>query len=264
MMITRLDKEQSRKYRRIFLGDIVYVTFHDILKTWYKEGRTQLSPVEIALAALGFCKNLLELPDIEEGLEEEMEDLEQEAGNEVDAMAIMILVSGMVTARSKHHQDLNATYITQTIMCRWLKQEFFFSLMAGGCKKEGERWAQNKQINLMEYELLDIEKKQEGDASIRELIEGIASPTFGKTPESIKENLLYFNKYNIEHNHLYDNSILKAYQSLEGNATMSVGGENKGIMTGRDFHAEIRFTDQQVDKLISQRTLQELEQKAIH
>ena len=263
-MITRLDKEQSRKYRRIFLGDIVYITFHDILKAWHKEGHTQLSPVEIALAALGFCKNLLELPDIEEGLEEEMEDLEEEADNEVDAMAIMILASSMLLARSKHHQDLNVANIAQTIMWRWVKQELFFPLMTGGCKKEGERWAQNKQINLMEYELLDIEKNQEGDASIRELIEGIASPTFGKTPETIKESLLYFNKYNIEHNHLYDKSIIKVYQSIEGKASMTVDGGNTGIMTGGNFNANIRFTDQQVDKLISQRTLQNLNQKAIH
>ena len=74
-MIVRLDKEQAKQERRRLLGDTVYVIFHDALKAWQKDGRTTLSPVELFLSAKGFSKLLMELPDVMEGIDDEMDDL---------------------------------------------------------------------------------------------------------------------------------------------------------------------------------------------
>ena len=45
------------------LSDTVYVTFHDALKAWYKEGKTHLTPQEICLSAKNLCDVILGLPD---------------------------------------------------------------------------------------------------------------------------------------------------------------------------------------------------------
>lgn len=61
------------------LSDMVYVTFHDALKAWYKEGKTHLTPQEICLSAKNLCDVILGLPDAQEGIDDELEDLEEEA-----------------------------------------------------------------------------------------------------------------------------------------------------------------------------------------
>ena len=100
-MIVRLEKEQQKSARRKLLADPVYIISHDALRKMKQDGHTQLSPVELFLSAQEFCETLLALPDVMEGLDDEIDDLEDEAEGENDAMLIMTLATAQLQARSK-------------------------------------------------------------------------------------------------------------------------------------------------------------------
>ena len=77
--IVHLDKEQTRQHRRRLLANDVYVLFHDNLEQLHKYGMTALSKVEVFVSAENFAKLLLSLPNIEVGIDDELDDLEKEA-----------------------------------------------------------------------------------------------------------------------------------------------------------------------------------------
>lgn len=80
-MIIHLDKEQVRQERRRLLSDDVFVIFHDALRQFCREGYTMLAPAEIYLSAKSFVSDVLLLPDILEGIEDEMDDIQDDAAN---------------------------------------------------------------------------------------------------------------------------------------------------------------------------------------
>ena len=100
-MIVRLEKEQQKSARRQLLADYVYIISHDALRKMRQDGHTELLPVELFLSAQEFCETLLALPDVIEGLDDEIDDLEDEAEGENDAMLIMALATAQLQARSK-------------------------------------------------------------------------------------------------------------------------------------------------------------------
>lgn len=105
-MIVHLDKEQTRQMRRKLLADnsdIVFILFHDILKELHKKGETQLSAVEVFLSARQFACTLLSMNEATEGLEDEIDDLEEEADGENDAMIISIVACAVIKAFAKAH-----------------------------------------------------------------------------------------------------------------------------------------------------------------
>ena len=175
-MITHLDKEETRRMRRIMLSDTVYLLFHDALKKWNKEEKTHLSPQEIMLAAHEFCLSLLRLPDLEEGIEDEMDDLEEEAGNETDAMLIMMMSAAMLKAYAiAKGKQMNMAIFA--ILKRWQSHPLYHPFLTEGCNKEVERWAEGKRNNLINYELKQIEMEQIGEEGIKQFIAELLAPT---------------------------------------------------------------------------------------
>lgn len=128
------------------LSDTVYVTFHDALKAWYKEGKTHLTPQEICLSAKKLCDVILGLPDAQEGIDDELEDLEEEAsciteasgdvGAAADAMLIEMVAASMLAALSAKQGQasgkiLEKSSLQSVILCimkRWCHHELFDAL----------------------------------------------------------------------------------------------------------------------------------------
>lgn len=97
IMIIHLDKEQVRQERRRLLSDDVFVIFHDALRQFCREGYTMLSPAEIYLSAKSFASDVLLLPDILEGIEDEMDDIQDDAANEDEAMLVLMVASAVIS-----------------------------------------------------------------------------------------------------------------------------------------------------------------------
>ena len=218
-MIVRLDKQKQRTARHQLLGDVVYIISHEALRQMQHEGHTELSPVEVFLSARNFCDAILELPDIDEGIDDEMDDLEDEVEGKNDFLLIMALATAQLQAISKHRVGIDFKKIIFHIFERLDGYELLFPLLGQMTDKEDDRWLNGKKTNLLDYEIQEIRLEGGGLEEIRQLFEDMVANSDKMDKETIKGNLLFLNRYNIEHNHAYDKEILALYDKLDIKST---------------------------------------------
>lgn len=213
-MIVRLDKEQQTVARRKLLADVVYVICIDTLKQMRQQGCTELAPVEVYLSAQQFCDTVLALPDIDEGLDEEIEELAEEAKDSNDAMIVTMVATAQMQARSKRQVGTDFERIILNIYKRWNDHELFSPLLNGFAQKEEKRWLEGKRTNLLDYELQEIELEGGGIEEIKKLFEDFVGYADKMGETTIKEVLLFLERYNLDHNHAYDKELLALYDKL--------------------------------------------------
>lgn len=207
-MIVHLDKEQTRQMRRKLLAsdcDIVFVLFHDTLKQLQSEGKTQLSAVEAFLSARRFAQTLLSMGEVMEALEDELDDLEDDAEGENDAMIIGIVACAIIKAYAKAHATSVYDEVVMAILMRWNDHPLFFTMLQGAARKEERRFAEDKRNNLLRYEL--EQAAAEGEVSVREMV------AYAKEmdAESIKVILFMLGKANVDHGNMYDSEYNDLY-----------------------------------------------------
>lgn len=210
-MIVRLDKQKQRATRHQLLNDVVYVISHDALKQMQREGHTDLSPVEVFLSARNFCDVILQLPDIEEGLDDEMDDLEDEMEGKDDYMLILTLATVQLQAISKRRVGIDFRKILFRIFERLDGYEHLLPLIEQMTDKEDQRWLAGKKTNLLDYELQEIKLEGGGTEEVKNLLEYFITSSDKMDLETIKGNLLFLNRYNIDHGHVYDKEIVALY-----------------------------------------------------
>lgn len=207
-MIVHLDKEQTRQMRRKLLAsdcDIVFVLFHDTLKQLQGEGKTQLSAVEAFLSARRFAQTLLSMGEVMEALEDELDDLKDDAEGGNDAMIIGIVACAIIKAYAKAHATSVYDEVVMAILMRWNDHPLFFTMLQGAARKEERRFAEDKRNNLLRYEL--EQAAAEGEVSVREMV------AYAKEmdAESIKVILFMLGKANVDHGNMYDSEYNDLY-----------------------------------------------------
>ncbi len=207
-MIVHLDKEQTRQMRRKLLAsdcDIVFVLFHDTLKQLQSEGKTQLSAVEVFLSARSFAQTLLSMGEVMEALEDELDDLKDDAEGGNDAMIIGIVACAIIKAYAKAHATSVYDEVVMAILMRWNDHPLFFTMLQGAARKEERRFAEDKRNNLLRYEL--EQAAAEGEVSVREMV------AYAKEmdAESIKVILFMLGKANVDHGNMYDSEYNDLY-----------------------------------------------------
>lgn len=213
-MIVRLDKEKQRTARHQLLNNVVYIISHEALKQMQRDGHTELSPVEVFLSARNFCDSILELPDIEEGLDDEMDDLEDETEVKDDYMLILTLVTVQLQAMSKRSVGIDFKKIIFRIFERLEGYEFLWSLIEQMTDKEDSRWLAGKKTGLLDYELQEIKIDGGGSEEIKQLFADMVECSDKMDKETIKGNLLFLNRYNIDHNHAYDKEVIALFDKF--------------------------------------------------
>ena len=213
-MIVRLEKEQQKSARRKLLADPVYIISHDAFRKMKQDGHTQLSPVELFLSAQEFCETLLALPDVMEGLDDEIDDLEDEAEGENDAMLIMTLATAQLQARSKKCVGIDIRKIIFRIYERLDGHDLLWPLIEQMTNKEDARWLEGKKTNLLNYELQEIKQDGGGSEEIKQLFADMVECSDKMDKETIKGNLLFLNRYNIDHNHAYDKEVIALFDKF--------------------------------------------------
>lgn len=126
IMIIHLEKEQLKQARRDLLRDDVYIIFVDALRQYHQEGYTMLAPAELYLSAKSFVGDVLQLPDIIEGIADEMDDILDEADNKEEAMLIMMVATGVFCAVGKKYKGVDADAVIMIIFDRWGDHPLFF------------------------------------------------------------------------------------------------------------------------------------------
>lgn len=213
-MIVRMDKEQQAVARRQLLSDIVWVISNDTLRRWQHEGKTTLAPVEVFMTARRLCDVISGLSDIDEGIDYELDDLEDEAEGEHDAMLIAVLAALQMTALGKKHVGKDFKGTITHIFERFGDHELFLPLVEQWAKKEETRWMEGKKTDLLNYELQEIRLEGGGSEEIRSLLESMVAYSDKMDEDSIKGNLLFLNRYNIDHNHIYDKEVTALFDKF--------------------------------------------------
>lgn len=213
-MIVRLSKEQQKTSRRQLLNDIVYVISHEALNKMQREGHTDLSPVEVFLSAQRFTELLLSLPNVEEGIDDEIDDLEDETCGGNDAMLIMAVATVLLQAVGRYHSGLDSRIIINRIFERLDGNELFLPFFNQMAYKEESRWLEGKKTDLLNYELHEIEIEGGGSEEIGHLFEDFIGYSDKMGENTIKELLLFLVKYNINHNNAYNKEINALYEKL--------------------------------------------------
>lgn len=206
-MIVRLEKEQQKPARHQLLADVVYIISQDALKQMQRDGHTELSPAEVVLSARNFCHEVLALPDIDEGLEYEIEDLEDEAEGENDAMLILVLATVQLQALNKKYANIDIRKIILQIFEHLDGHELMWPLIEKMTNKEDARWLEGKKTNLLDYELQEIKLDGGGLKEVKAFMNKYTQATLALTPDEIRSTLIVLGGLNLEYNHAFDKHI---------------------------------------------------------
>ncbi len=212
--IVHLDKEQTRLWRRKLLANDVYVLFCDYLKQLHKEGQTALSQIEVFLSASNFAHLLMSLSNIQEGIDDELDDLEEDAEGENDAMIISIVATAIMCAVRNRHSAFDYRFAIIHIYTRWNDHALLAPMLQSAARKEEARWMEGKKTDLLTCELEEIENNKEGEEAVRDLFQYFVDMSASVGESTIKENLLILNKYNDDHGYKYQPCIDALYEKL--------------------------------------------------
>lgn len=213
-MIVRLDKKQQREARHKLLADVVYIICQDALKGVKRDGKTELEPVEVFLSAKEFCDTVLALPDIDEGIGYEIDDLEEEAEGENDALLVLVVATVQLQAMSKRRVGIYFKKIILRIFEHLDGKELLWTLIEQMTDKEEKRWIEGKRTDLLNYELQEIELEGGGSEEIKNLFEDFVGYADKMGETTIKEIVLFLERYNIDHNHAYDKELIALFEKL--------------------------------------------------
>lgn len=199
--IVRLEKEQIRQERRKLLSDDVYVLAHDVLKQAHKDGLTSLTQVELYLSGKHLAHVLLSLPNVEEGIEDELEEMEEmEAGSEDEAVIVGMIAAAIINANgSSRNRDV--TPIVLPIFRRWGGHRLCIPILEAMQIKEEKRWMEGKRTNLLSCTL--EETTSEGEEEVEDLLQNFLDDCDMWEPTTFKDFFLTLSKYNADHENRY-------------------------------------------------------------
>lgn len=207
IMIIHLEKEQLKQVRRDLLRDDVYIIFVDALRQYHQEGYTTLAPAELYLSAKSFVGDVLQLPDIIEGIADEMDDILDEADNKDEAMLIMMVATGVFWAVGKKYKGVDADAVIRIIYDRWVDHPLFFPMLDICAKKEQEKWLEGKKTNLLTCELESMKTDGTTEAEARDFLHPFLQQVCAYPDETIERVLNPLRDLNEMHSGMFDEEV---------------------------------------------------------
>lgn len=227
--IVHLDKEQTQLQRRKLLANDVYVLFNGYLKQLHKDGQTALSQVEAYLSAEHFASLLLSLPNIKEGIDDELDDLEEDADGENDAMIISIVATAIMCAVRKRHATFDYRFAIIHIYTRWNDHALLAPMLQAAAMKEEARWMEGKKTDLLTCELKEALHDNDNLDEAKAVVSDIIDNCMGLTAESIERIMLPLMAANDQHGHAFDEQINRLKEKLNIKTTTQVNVEAGGV-----------------------------------
>ena len=242
-MIVRLDKEQQKQARRQLLNDVVYILCHDTLKQLQSDGHTSFSPVEVFLSAQKFCEDVLALPDKMEGLGDEIEDLEKEAGGKNEAAPILTVASLQILALSKRKKGDNYRKVVLHILEYLDDYDQLLPLVEQMARKEESRWMEGKKSDLLNYELqcLAEDDSIDGQTVVTSIVDAASD---GLSSDAILSIETVLSEINDRYSHRYQSDLdrlrevrrtkshsqinIEKMNDIHDNDSVNVGGVENG------------------------------------
>lgn len=207
IMIIHLEKEQLKQARRDLLRDDVYIIFVDALRQYHQEGYTTLAPAELYLSAKSFVGDVLQLPDIIEGIADEMDDILDEADNKDEAMLIMMVATGVFWAVGKKYKGVDSDAVIRIIYDRWVDHPLFFPMLDICAKKEQEKWLEGKKTNLLTCELESMKTDGTTEAEARDFLHPFLQQVCEYSDDTIEKVLNPLRDLNEMHSGMFDEEV---------------------------------------------------------
>ncbi len=207
IMIIHLEKEQLKQARRDLLRDDVYIIFVDALRQYHQEGYTTLAPAELYLSAKSFVGDVLQLPDIIEGIADEMDDILDEADNKDEAMLIMMVATGVFWAVGKKYKGVDSDAVIRIIYDRWVDHPLFFPMLDICAKKEQKKWLEGKKTNLLTCELESMKTDGTTEAEARDFLHPFLQQVCEYSDDTIEKVLNPLRDLNEMHSGMFDEEV---------------------------------------------------------
>ena len=152
-MIRRFSGDEEKTIRRKCFENDMFILLHNSLRKLYHK-ETELSPMEIWVAATSFGNQLLELNAPEEEMEYEVSDLQKECGEDMDAFLIMLSASYYLIGLRKKRPEVK---LVVAVLLRYIKDhEYYRPLLEEIGDREDANWMLGKKIDLLKYEVQHI------------------------------------------------------------------------------------------------------------
>ena len=211
--IVHLNEEQTQEQRRKLLANDAYVFFHDLLTQLHKDKETALSQVELFLSAERFAGLLLSLPNIQEGIKDELHDLEEDAEGENDAMIISVLAAILISAQRDRLPESDLQFAVTCILDRWDEQPLLFPMLEAAARKEGARWMEDM-TNLLMCEMNETHLD-----GVKAVVSDLVDISKGLTAESIEKFLLLLMALKGKYGNAFDEEINRLQEELNKKTT---------------------------------------------
>lgn len=205
--IVHLDKEKTRQLRRKLLANDVYVLFCDYLKQLHREEKTTLSHVEVFMSASNFAHLLISLPNIKEGIDDELDDLEDDTDGENDAMIISMVATAIMCAVKNNHATFDYKFAIMHIYTRWNDHALFTPILQAAARKEETRWMEGKKTDLLTCEMNETLHDNDNIDDARAVVSDIVDNCMSLTAGSIEKIMLPLMATNDQHDHAFDEQI---------------------------------------------------------
>ena len=213
-MIIHLEKEQLKQARRDLLRDDVYIIFVDALRQYHQEGYTTLAPAELYLSAKSFVGDVLQLPDIIEGIADEMDDILDEADNKDEAMLFMMVATGVFCAVGKKYKGVDADAVIRIIYDRWVDHPLFLPMLDICAKKEQEKWLEGKKTNLLTCELESMKTDGTTEAEVSDFLHPFLQQVCEYSDDTIEKVLNPLRDLNEQYSGKFDKEVILLKRKL--------------------------------------------------
>lgn len=213
-MIGRFQREEERKVRRKCFTDDMFALVHSSMKR-LQHKETELSPVEIWVAATTFSSQLLELSDAEQELDYEVDDLKAECDTETDAFLIMLVACYCLIALRKQHAEV--VPLVALLLNRHVKDHRLYRQLIGEIgDKEDSNWVLGKKIDLLTYEIQDVlgDTAAEKNKAVRDTLEQWLEGAKQKTGSGMEGDVLSICYINMQNGYVFDDIQRKAFEAL--------------------------------------------------
>ena len=210
-MIRQFTHEQEKLLRDTLICDTVYMMVHDTLRSM-RPATTSLSHVQIWIAATEFTTRLLQLPEAEELLPDEVEDLMLEAKGKNDAVLVMTTTICQLSAL--HKKEPVADVIIRGLMPYVTANPIYRQMLESIGNKEQRMAERGKTVDFHSYELTEAQVKEERDKGAERIFNFFVDNLENMSPKTAEAVMLQLNWLNLQEGCRYNNLILKGFSTM--------------------------------------------------
>ena len=211
-MIRQLTNEQEKSLRDILIHDRVYMMVHDTLRSMRPE-MTDLTQVQIWLAATTFTLRLMQLPDAEELLPDEVDDLRKEAKDKNDA--VLIMTTSICQLSALHKTEPMVDDLIRWLLPHVMHNPIYRPLLERIDGKEQRIAKKGKTMDFNSYEMKEVEVKDDYSKDVERVFDNFVANLENMTSEAAQNQLLLLCLQNMQEGHRYDKQVMEGFKKLK-------------------------------------------------